>query len=306
MLIVIALGGNALLRRGEKTMAAQFRNAAQAADPIAEISKRHRIVLTHGNGAQIGNILIRNELALGKAYKLPLSVAVAESQGEIGYVIEQSLMNVLQKKKIRKPVVSLLTQVIVDKNDPAFKNPTKPVGPFYSKKQAAKMRRRGLKIENFGDGWRRVVPSPKPKQILECKTIRDLAKKGNIVIAAGGGGIPVYREKGKMSGVDAVIDKDRASSVLAAGIKADAMLLLTGVDYVYLNYRKNNQRAIKKITLKEAEEYKKQGHFHTGSMLPKIEAAVSFIKHGGKKVIITSPSKAKKALQGKAGTLIVK
>ncbi|MFH0949406.1 MAG: carbamate kinase [Candidatus Aenigmatarchaeota archaeon] len=304
--IVIALGGNALLRSSEKpTVSGQFSNAANAMKKIVSLARKYRLVITHGNGPQVGNILIRSEAALGKAYSLPLSVCVAESQGEIGYMIEQCLQNELAKRKIKKPVVSVLTQVLVDKNDPAFRNPTKFVGPFYNKKQAAMMKKKGLIIKKDSNrGFRRVVPSPKPLKIIEADTIKQLVRN-SIVIAAGGGGIPVYSKNG-LHGIDAVIDKDMASACLAKSIGAKLMINITGVRKVALNYEKPSQKSLTKMNIKEAKKYLNEGHFPPGSMGPKIEAAIDFLEHGGKKVIITSPGFLGKAIRGKDGTIITK
>jgi carbamate kinase len=266
---------------------------------IADLSKKSRLVITHGNGPQVGNILIRVESALGKAYSLPLSICVAESEGEMGYMIEQTLHNELHG---RQPVVSVLTQVLVNKKDPAFKRPTKPIGPFYSKIRAQVLRKKFPMIEDAGRGWRRVVASPKPLKIVESETIEKLIKNNIIVIAAGGGGIPVFLKKGRLHGIDAVIDKDLASACLANSINANELILLTGEKYVYLNYGKKQQKPIKKMNAKQAKHFMKQGHFAEGSMKPKIEAAVLFLEKGkGKKVLITAPD-----FLGRGGTIITK
>jgi len=309
--IVIALGGNALLRSGENaTLEKQFKNAQTAMEEISKISSKYNIVITHGNGPQVGAIVIRSELAAKKAYEINLSTAVAESEGELGYIIQQALYNELAKKK---PVVSLLTQFIVDKNDPAFHKPTKPIGPFYTKEQALALRKKGMHVINdAGRGWRRVVASPMPKKIIEAETIKKLAKNNTIVIAAGGGGIPVVKEKSKhkghwhLQGIDAVIDKDRASALLASDIKSDMLIMLTGVDMVALNYGKSNEKKLDKITAKDAKKYLSEGHFAEGSMGPKIEAAIYYLKHNKNgRVIITLPEKLEKALRGEDGTVIV-
>jgi carbamate kinase len=301
--VVIALGGNAIMPKGQMSISSQFRNAKEAVHKILPIVKKNHVVLTHGNGPQVGNILIRVEEALGKAYPIPLSVAVAESEGELGYIIEQSLVNTLAKHRIKKPVISVLTQVLVDKYDPAFKNLTKPVGPFYSRQEAKAMKNKGLAVrEEKGKGWRRVVASPKPKEIIEAKIIKDIAKKA-IIIAAGGGGIPVVREKGIYKGIDAVIDKDLASSCLARSIKADELLILTDVPNAYLNFRQKCEEPIKKLTIKEAKNLIAKNHFGQGTMLPKVQAAVEFAEAGGK-AAITNIQNAELALKGKAGTLI--
>nr|MCU0365129.1 carbamate kinase [Ignavibacteriaceae bacterium] len=263
----------------------------------------YELVITHGNGPQVGNIMLRNEAGY-KEYKIPqmpLDICVADSQGGIGYMIERQVKNILRENKIRKNVVTIVTQVLVDKNDPAFTEPTKPVGRFYLKEEAELLARAGGQIfkedprggQIFKEdprkrGWRRVVPSPEPVDILNKKIIRDLVKRGNIVIAAGGGGVPVYwDEKKNLVGVEAVIDKDLASSLLATEINAEAFFILTDVPNVYLNFHKPNQQKLEKITVQEAEKYMEAGEFADGSMGPKILSAIQFVKNGGKETIIT-------------------
>ena len=292
---VVALGGNALLRGNELgTIQQQEKNTYNTCVHIIKLLKEgYELVITHGNGPQVGNIMLRNEAGY-KEYKvpqMPLDICVADSQGGIGYMIERQVKNILTEQKIRKNVVTVITQVIVDKNDPAFEEPTKPVGGFYLKEEAELLSRSGgliFKEDPRKRGWRRVVPSPDPVDILNKKVIRDLVKRGNIVIATGGGGIPVYRDKKKnLIGVEAVIDKDLASSLLAKEIGADAFFILTDVPNVYLNFHKPNQHALEKITTQKAEEYLEAGEFADGSMGPKILAAIQFVKGGGKETIIT-------------------
>jgi carbamate kinase len=268
----------------------------------------YEIVITHGNGPQVGNIMLRNEAGY-KEYKIPqmpLDICVADSQGGIGYMIERQIKNILKEQKIRKNVVTIVTQVIVDKNDPAFSDPTKPVGGFYLREEAELMTRaRGyiFKEDPRKRGWRRVVPSPEPKEIVNKKIIRDLVKKGNIVIAAGGGGVPVYRDKKKnLLGVEAVIDKDLASSLLASEIGAEVFFILTDVPNVYLNFNKPNQFKLEKITIDEAVNYLESGEFADGSMGPKILAAIQFVKNGGKETIITDSTQL---LNPDSGTKII-
>ena len=308
--VVVALGGNSLIKKGEKpTISNQFKNTTNTLKALLQlINNKNKLVITHGNGFQVGNILIRVEQSLGKAYAIPLEVCVAESQGELGYLIEQSLQNILVKNKIKIPVVSILTQVIVNKKDSAFKNPTKPIGPFYTKYQANKLKKKGFKVvEQIGRGWRKVVASPKPEEIDDIKIIDTLLKNNSIVIAAGGGGVPVIKEKGKiLHGVPAVIDKDLASACLANSINAKTLIILMSEPQAYLNYKKKNQKPIRTLTTKQAKEYLKQGQFPQGSMGPKIQAAINFIKKGGKQTIITSASHLKKALESKSGTTITK
>ena len=292
---VVALGGNALLRGNEiGTIQQQEKNTHDTFIHLLKLLKDgYELVITHGNGPQVGNIMLRNEAGY-KEYKIPqmpLDICVADSQGGIGYMIERQIKNILTEFKIRKNVVTIITQVVVDKNDPAFLEPTKPVGGFYLREEAELLAKAGgliFKEDPRKRGWRRVVPSPEPKEIINKKVIRDLVKRGNIVIASGGGGIPVYRdEKKNLVGVEAVIDKDLASSLLATEIGAEAFYILTDVPNVYLNFHKPNQIKLEKITAKEAEEYLKAGEFADGSMGPKILAAIQFVKGGGKKIIIT-------------------
>lgn len=306
--IVIALGGNALLKSGQKpTLKAQVQNLKSALKQLIPLFKtKDRIVLTHGNGPQVGNILIQIQSALGKAYSVPLEVAVAESQGEIGYLIEQELENLFKKNKINRKIITLLTQVLVDSKDPAFKNPSKPVGPFLSRSKALALEKKGMKtVSDSGRGWRRVVASPKPLKIIEKNTIQQLIQKNTVVICAGGGGIPVIKNKDGLHGVPAVIDKDKASQVLANEIKASELIILTGVDCVYLNYKNKKQKKLFKLKISDAKKYLSQNQFAEGSMKPKIQAAVAFLKKSGKKALITSPQALKKSLKGKNGTVLL-
>ena len=292
---VVALGGNALLRGNEiGTIQQQEKNTYDTClNLIKLLDDGFNLVITHGNGPQVGNILLRNEAGYNtyKIPKMPLDICVADSQGGIGYMVERQLRNILAEKKIRRNVVTVVTQVLVDKNDPAFENPTKPVGAFYLKEEADLLARANnliFKEDSRKRGWRRVVASPEPKDVLNKKIIKDLVKKGNIVIAAGGGGVPVYRdEKKHLHGIEAVIDKDLASALLSYEIDADDFFILTDVAKVYLNYNKPGQTALDKITVEQAEQYLKEGHFAAGSMGPKIKAAIHFIRNGGKETIIT-------------------
>jgi len=305
--VVVALGGNALVRSGEApSLATQFHNvglAMRALVPLVE--NGNRVVVTHGNGFQVGNILIRVEQALGKAYALPLEVCVAESQGELGYMIEQSLQNALAERDIHRPVVSVLTQVVVDPDDPAFDHPTKPVGPGYDDAAAEQLRKRGhmLTFEK-GRGWRRLVPSPRPIEIDDVAILHTLLEHGAIVVAAGGGGVPVIRVDGKLHGVAAVIDKDLASATLATSIGAQHMLILTGEPCVYRDYREPEQQRLPELDVAQAREYAAAGQFPPGSMGPKIEAAIEFLEAGGTSVVITSAEQLARALAGEAGTRI--
>ena len=297
MLVVTALGGNALLRKGEKpSLRNQEKNVRLAANSIKEIANKHKIIITHGNGPQVGNIMIQIESALGKAYPVPLHVAVAESEGEIGYILEQALHGVIQK-----PIVSILTRVVIDKRDPAFRKPTKPIGPYYNKKKATRIKRKGYKMERINGGWRRVVASPRPIRIVESPIIKKLARDV-VVIAAGGGGIPVDKD-GK--GIDAVVDKDLASACLATSVGAKILIILTDVPCAYTNFGKRDQKEIRMLNIKRAKQLLKEGHFPSGSMGPKIIAAMDFAKYGGK-TIITNFASLKRALRGKAGTTVIR
>jgi len=290
---VVALGGNAILKSNEKgTFRQQLRNINKTVKQLRALLKTYRIVISHGNGPQIGNLLIQQERAKREIPPMPMDVCDAMTQGQIGYFLQMSLRN-----QLKKPVATVVTQILVDKKDPAFKKLTKPIGPYYSKKIFKNM----VKLP---EGWRRVVPSPKPKKIVEIEGIKNLVKKGVIVIACGGGGIPVVLKKRKLAGIEAVIDKDYASQKLATALKAETLILLTDIDCVYLNYRQKNQKSLKKIRVKEAIKYLKQGHFREGSMKPKIEASIEFLRKGGKKVIITELLSLEKALKNKAGTII--
>lgn len=294
--IVIGLGGNALIKRGEKgTATQQLRNIENTVAQIQKLVKEgHKIVLTHGNGPQVGAILIQQEEAKTKVPAMPLDVCVAQSQGEIGYMLQKSFSG-----RVDMPVATILTQVLVDKDDPAFKKPTKPVGPSYTKPL------KNVDYVKTSKGYRRVVPSPQPMEIVEKDIIKQ-AIKDNLVIACGGGGIPVIKEKNTLKGVEAVIDKDLAGELLAEELGAELFVILTDVDFVYLNYGKKDQKALKKMTLKQAKKLMTEGQFPEGSMGPKIQAAIKFLEWGGEAVIITSLNSLHKAMKGRAGTLIKK
>lgn len=292
---VVALGGNALLRGNEiGTIQQQEKNTYDTCINLVKLLKQdYNIVVTHGNGPQVGNIMLRNEAGYNnyKIPKMPLDICVADSQGGIGYMIERQMLNILREHKIKKNVVTLVTQVLVDKNDPAFQNPTKPVGAFYLKEEAdllARVNNFVFKEDPRKRGWRRVVASPKPIDILNKKIIKELAGKGNIVIASGGGGVPVYLDSDKkLYGVEAVIDKDHASALLALEIGAEAFFILTDVSKVYIRFNKPDQKALNVITADEAQKYYDDGEFAAGSMGPKILAAINFVKNGGKETVIT-------------------
>jgi carbamate kinase len=308
--IVVALGGNALIEEGTQgTIQEQFENTRKSMAAIVGLVKEgHHVVLTHGNGPQAGVHLIRNEAGAAQVPPATLNVIVADTQGSIGYMVQQSLMNALVKAGVKKDVVTVITQVVVDKNDPSMLNPTKYVGPFFKEADLDACKSKGWVMkEDPGRGYRRVVASPIPVDVVEKETIHELLKSGKVVIAVGGGGVPVCRNAdGTLDGVDAVIDKDRASALLASQIGADELLILTGVDKVAINFKKPDMKVLDSMTVAEAEKHMADGQFPKGSMGPKIEAAVDFIKRGGKLVVITSLEKAQEAVDGKAGTRVVK
>lgn len=306
--VVLALGGNALQRKGEASAEAQKAVVREVGEVIAKLAEKYDIVVAHGNGPQVGNILIHEEMAGTKeAPAMPLETAVAMSQGEIGYWLAQAIQNAFTERGKKKKVATVITQVEVDRKDPAFRRPTKPIGQFYTAKEALRLAKsKGWIVkEDAGRGYRRVVPSPKPKSIVEKREIVDLVAAGAVVIAVGGGGIPVYRTKilKKIKGVDAVIDKDFAGEKLAEEIGADIFVSVTAVENVCLNYGTEEEVKLGELTIGEAEKYAKEGYFAEGSMLPKVEACVAFAKKG-KVGIITGIEKLEEALKGRAGTRI--
>jgi carbamate kinase len=307
--VVVALGGNAITREFEEgNIAQQFENTRKSLRSVVELIRQdYRVVITHGNGPQVGNALIRVEETRHFVPPLPLGIIVADLGGGMGYMIEQCLQNKLHDRGLPRPVITVLTQVLVDKNDPSILDPSKFVGPFYKKEQVEDLeKKRGWILkEDRGRGFRRVVPSPIPREIVEKEIIKFLVEKDIIVIAAGGGGIPVYRERsGWLEGVDGVIDKDLASAVLARDIDAEEIIILTSVDRVALNFDQPDQVDLSTLTLSEAQNYLDQGQFPKGSMGPKIQAAINFLQQGGKKVIITSIENAVDALINNSGTVI--
>ena len=309
--IVVALGGNAIKGPEDRgTVEEQLDAVSKTCDDLVKmIREGHKIVITHGNGPQVGALLIQNEEAKDKVPQMPLDVCGAESQALIGYMIQQTLRNKLKKIGISKDIATVITQVKVDPDDPAFGKPTKPVGPFYTEEQAEKLRReKGYVIRKIEKKrYRRVVPSPEPKSIVEIGAIQKLVEASVIVIASGGGGVPVVeRDDGRLEGVEAVIDKDLAGEILAREIKAEIMLFLTNVQGVAINYGKPGQRFLDRMTLEEAENYLIQGEFPPGTMGPKIEAAIRFLESGGEKVVVSSLEDAFEALEGKAGTTITR
>jgi len=307
---IIAIGGNAILQEGQRgTIEEQLANIKTVCASIIDlIQEGFQVVLIHGNGPQVGNILLRYETAANMFPVEPLDVCVAQTQGMLGYLIQETLYNFIHEKELGMDVATVVTQVVVDKNDPAFEEPTKPVGPFYTKAEAEKIaREKGIPfVEDSGRGYRRVVPSPDPIDVVEKDIIGLLVKNNVITIALGGGGIPVVRgEKGQLIGADAVIDKDLAASLIAKQIKADYLVILTGVEKVALNFGTPDQQDLSCISVEEAKEFLQAGYFPPGSMGPKIKAAVSFVEEGGSSAIITRIDKLKEAILGRTGTSII-
>lgn len=306
---VIALGGNALVKKGQKgTIYEQFTNTRRSTKSIVKMIKEGwDVVITHGNGPQVGAILLQNKVAKDLTPAMPLGICVAESEGLIGYMIQQCLSNALKKEHIEKPVIALITQVIVDQDDPFLSHPTKPIGPYYNEDEVIQLRKEGWQMTRQPNGWRMVVPSPDPKQIVEGESIRKMLDDGIIVIASGGGGMPVVeKEDGGLDGLEAVIDKDLAAERLAEAVEAELLLILTDVEKVYLHYGTPKQKTLDRISLKELKNYYETNHFPPGSMGPKILAAIRFLESGGKKVIVADIEKGWEALQGETGTLIVR
>ena len=308
--LVIALGGNALQEAGKPATAqAQLEVVEKTSEYIADIVERgYEVIVAHGNGPQVGRIVIQNEVASASPPAMPFDVCGAMSQGMIGYHIQQGLSKVLRHRGINKNVVTIVTQVVVDKDDPKFKAPSKPIGPFYTEEEAkAIAEEKGYTMkEDAGRGWRRVVASPLPVEIVELDAVKTLNDAGFVVVTVGGGGIPVVRnEAGDLEGVAAVIDKDLASEKLARDMDADALVILTAVEKVSINFKKPDQKDLDRMSAAEAKQYIKEGHFAPGSMLPKIEAALNFVESKpGRIAIITSLDKAVDAIEGRAGTAI--
>jgi carbamate kinase len=312
-ILVLALGGNAITRAGdEPSVGAQFHRTRATVEHIVPVvaSGRWRLAITHGNGPQVGNVLLRSDLAAeaGALPRLPLDTAVADTQAGMGYMIQQCLANALWESGLQTPVATIVTQVVVDEDDPAFGRPSKPVGGFYPAEQRAELERHGwvLADDPQGRGLRRVVPSPEPLEVVEQPVIAELLGAGVIVIACGGGGIPVVaREAGSLRGTDAVIDKDLASSLLASGMKASTFVVLTDVERVFLSYGRKDEAALGTVDPETLRRLAAEGHFPSGSMGPKVEAAARFIEKGGARAIITSPERLEDALAGHAGTVVV-
>ena len=308
-LVLVAVGGNALIRAGQKgTAEEQFQNAVDTANVVVRLIKAgHRVVLTHGNGPQVGASLVRSELAAAHAYRMPLDCCVAATQGEIGYVLQYAMWQAMQAEGLNTPVVSLITQVIVDANDPAFRNPTKPIGPFYTREEAERYRNifDWHIVEDSSRGFRRVVSSPEPKGIVELEALRACVDRGLVVIAAGGGGVPVFNDHDISKGVEAVIDKDHTSAILASQLNADVFVIATDEEMVCLDYKKPSQRRLAQITTDECRQYLAEGQFPAGSMGPKINAAMVFLARGGREVIITDAAHLFEAIEGHGGTRII-
>jgi len=306
--IVVALGGNAIMRNNSDTIEKQFENTRKTAKEILFLAKKYHTVITHGNGPQVGQLLTQHELGKAEAPQMPLDVLVAMTEGSLGYMMQQALLNELRKRQMKRYVVTVVTQVVVDENDPAFQAPSKPIGPFLTREEAARRREQlGWKVkEDAGRGWRRLVPSPLPLRVIQRHMIRDAVRQGHIVVACGGGGIPVKRlPDGQFAGLEAVIDKDLTSSVLAADLGAALLVILTAVPQVYVDFGKPTQRALGAVTLEEIEHLHGQGHFPPGSMGPKIEAVIRFLKAGGRRALITNPESLPQAIDGRAGTHFV-
>jgi len=308
-LVLVAVGGNALIRAGQQgTAQEQFQNAVDTAGAVVRLIKAgYRVVLTHGNGPQVGAMLTRSELAAAYAYRLPLDCSVAATQGEIGYVLQYAMWQALQKEGLDTPVVSLVTQVLVDKADPAFSHPTKPIGPFFNKETAERYRDLFAWViaEDPPRGYRRVVPSPEPKGIVELHAIQACVERGLVVIAAGGGGVPVFNDHDITKGVEAVIDKDRTSAILARQLNADVFAMATDVETVCLDFKKSTQRELSVVNEAECRRFLDEGQFPPGSMGPKITAALLYLERGGKEALITNHDHLFDAVEGRGGTRIV-
>ncbi len=309
-LAVVAIGGNSLIKdEAHKSVPDQFNAVRETAVHIAEmIEQGWNVVITHGNGPQVGFILLRSEYSSHVLHTVPLDSCGADTQGAIGYMIQQALCNEFLRRNISRQCATIVTQVLVDSSDPALHNPSKPIGSFYKEEDAKeKMEQEGwVMVEDAGRGWRRVVASPQPKEIIECAAIETLIKNGFIVVAVGGGGIPVVRNQaGDLAGVEGVIDKDLASSLLATSLNADLLLISTAVEKASLNFKKPDQRDLDRITLSEAKRYAAEGHFAKGSMGPKVQAVINYLERGGRAALITMPETIGKALAGQTGTWIM-
>jgi len=306
---LVAIGGNSLIRAGEPgSLEGELEQATATARAVAAlVADGWRLLVTHGNGPQVGAALVRSERAAEEVYPLTLNVCGAVTQGEIGYVLQQALGRELAAREVGRPVATVLTQVVVAETDPAFAAPTKPIGPFYTAEEAERRRQKlgWTLVEDAARGFRRVVASPEPLEVVEAEVIRALVDRGVLVVALGGGGIPVIRRGDRLEGVDAVIDKDRASALLASRLRVELLVISTDVDRVYLDYREPGERPLDVVTMEELERHYRAGQFPPGSMGPKIEAALRFLRDGGGEVIITSPERLAEAVAGRAGTHVL-
>jgi carbamate kinase len=310
-IVLVAMGGHAFMQPGEAgTIEDHERNAARIAALLMTLVERdYHVCITHGNGPQVGNLLLQQEVAGASGVPaLPLDVLVAMTEGSLGYILQQALLNELRKRQSKRYVVTVVTQVVVDEADPAFHEPSKPIGPFLTREEAEKRRDTlGWKVkEDAGRGWRRLVPSPSPRRVVQRHMIRDAVRQGHIVVACGGGGIPVKRQAdGQFAGLEAVIDKDLTSSVLATDVGASLLVILTAVPQVCANFGRPDARPLGAVTLEEIEKLQAEGHFPPGSMGPKIEAVVRFLRAGGRRALITNPESLPQAIDGRAGTHFV-
>jgi carbamate kinase len=309
-IVLVAMGGHAFMQPGEAgTIEDHERNAARIATLLMTLVERdYYVCITHGNGPQVGNLLLQQEVAGSGVPPLPLDVLVAMTEGSLGYILQQALLNELRKRQSKRYVVTVVTQVVVAEDDPAFREPSKPIGPFLSREEAEKRRDTlGWKVkEDAGRGWRRLVPSPSPERVVQRHMIRDAVRQGHIVIACGGGGIPVKRQAdGQFAGLEAVIDKDLTSAVLATDVGAALLVILTAVPQVCVNFGRPDERTLGAVTLEEIEKLQAEGHFPPGSMGPKIEAVVRFLRAGGRRALITNPESLPQAIDGRAGTHFV-
>ncbi|MBX3169540.1 MAG: carbamate kinase [Candidatus Eremiobacteraeota bacterium] len=306
-LAVVAVGGNSLIRdKAHQSIPDQYQALVETVAHITDLLEAGwRVVVTHGNGPQVGFVLLRSELARSQVHTIPFDVAVANTQGHLGYHLQQTLHNEFRRRKLDKRAVALLTQVVVAADDPAFQKPTKPIGPFFDEAEARRRKREeGWETaEDSGRGWRRLVASPKPQEIVEIEAIRAMLAAGYVVVAAGGGGIPVVSdEQGVFTGVAAVVDKDSASGLLARQLEADLLVISTAVEKVCLHFGQPEQVELDRVTSQQARQYLEEGHFQAGSMRPKIEAVLAYLEAGGQRALITNPPNLKRALQGQTGT----
>lgn len=307
--LVIAIGGNAILKEGQRgTVEEQFANVSACCGPIVDLyGKGYRIILVHGNGPQVGNILLQVEAAADTVEPQTIDLCGAQTQGQLGYMLQRAVHNTFNEKHVNGKITSVVTQVIVDQSDPAFQNPTKPIGPFYTEERAREIQKENpgaVLKEDAGRGWRRVVASPKPLRIIERDSVRSLLDQGHIVVSGGGGGIPVAIDGDHYVGVEAVVDKDLVAAIIARDLSADKLVILTGVDQVFVDFGKPTQKPIFRMSADQAKAYMAEGQFPEGSMKPKIEAALGYLAGGGKEVVITSIEKLGEALEGKSGTAI--